>query len=115
MNIVRKIKLEQLGYYVCKNEKEKEFFFDLKEIKLEEYPNSRFWFKDNKFIFEYETDPFSLFWINDDIWIALNEKNIHQNIKEIIKNYFKLEPINPMCRLKIYTRLIEHLYKDNFL
>jgi len=60
MNIIRKIKLESLGYYQCKDIKEKETFeiirnnfFNLKKVVLPNY-NSIFWFKDDTLIFEHD-------------------------------------------------------------
>lgn len=63
MNIIRKIKLESLGYYTCKDDAEKDLFqfihdnlLNLKEVELKEYSNYKFWFKDDKCIYDLDID-----------------------------------------------------------
>lgn len=72
MNIIRKIKLEQLGYYTCIDNKEKEMFqflrnfIELLPYKIECYGfnNSILYYQKDKFIFYYD---YGTMWINKDL------------------------------------------------
>jgi len=92
MNIIRKIKLEKLGYYICKNNKEKDLFkfikenlLNLTEIKLEESPNEIFWFNNTELIFNYDIE-FEMFGIRENIINYLSNKEINNLIKDICKS-----------------------------
>src|SRR6478735_3798025 len=61
MNIIRNIKLESLGYYICKDNNEKEifefiqnYFLNVKPITVEIYGNYIFYFKEEKCIYELD-------------------------------------------------------------
>jgi|SRR6478735_598061 len=113
MSIVRKIKLEQLGYYTCKDNTEKELFkfikenlLNLTEIKLEEYPDSILYFKNDKCVFEYDSN-MKIVFINLQL-------NYIKEIENVIKYYYKLLFNHISCgRMPLnYWNTIENNYKN---
>jgi len=105
MNIIRKIKINSLGMYEF-NDSEKELFYfikenmlNLKQVKLEKYPNYIFYFKDDKCILEQDLncDWFGVRYL--DIWeifqykFNYNYKETKQLIKSIIEQAYKLNGV----------------------
>src|SRR6478735_3307862 len=104
MNIIRKIKLERLGYYNCKNNKEKELFefikeklLNLKQVILKYYPDYIMYFKDDKCIFEQNLNS-SWVYVNYHLICYIfetkfnyNHKETKQLIKSIVEQTYKLE------------------------
>jgi len=105
MNIIRKIKLNQLGYYEFKDsEKElsefiKENLLDLKEIKLEHKLNSVIMYFNNKDenIFQYHLNSNNFYFRLDYIGEVFEKKfnyNFQQTttlIKNIMEQTYKLK------------------------
>ena len=97
MNIVRKIKLEKLGYYTYKDNREKELFefiknnlLNLKEIYLDEYHNEVFWFNKENVVFIYSLKYLCVD-IRHDIWnfIETQLKFTYEETNIILRNIIK--------------------------
>src|SRR6478735_11261506 len=83
MNIVRKIKLESLGYYVCKDNNEKELFkfikdnfYDLEKVEITKFGNNIIYYiKNNAIIFSENSNSYYLIKINPSlIWWELENR-----------------------------------------
>lgn len=102
MNIVRKIKLNQLGYHQLNdNEKKilniiKRKFLDLKIIKLDKYPYIHFYTKEDIILFHHDLYSENI-WLNyyefyKKINILLNSYTEYQNLlKYILKCYYNID------------------------
>jgi len=124
MNIIRKIKLEQLGYYKYKDNKEKELFdfiknnlLNLTEVILESYSTSKFYFKNDKLIFEMDSNLIIL-WVNYNlVWKILKnnfeykEVEVHNLILNITTDIFKNNIIHIDTMELAFCRNIEYEYK----
>jgi len=125
MNILRKIKLNTLGYYeIIDDEKElitfiKDNLLDLKEIKLNKYQNVRFWFKNDRCIFEYSLYKNKLSINNIDIRFYLlylfgyDDQGIENLSKCLMKNYILDEIILDVIS-GFDIALIEQEYKNEY-
>src|SRR6478735_6283393 len=96
MNIIRKIKLESLRYYVCKDNKEKELFefikdnlLNLKQVSLKDFPDYIFYFKDDNCIF---------IWKVFETKFGYNYQEIQKLIKGIVEQAYKLSEVIPNSR-----------------
>ena len=125
MNIVRKIKLEKLGYYICKDNKEKELFefikenlLNLTEVKLEYYKNEIFWFKKDKCIFNQPLNS-DWFYVNDKLILEVfktkfnyNNQELQHLIKGIIEKTYKIQFVIPVFMMhEDYVTEVEQVYK----
>jgi len=97
MNIIRKIKLNSLGYYKFKDSKEKKLFKFINDNLLNlysiNYHDSIIYLKDDNIIFEHYLN-FNWFEVNPSIWnylqnIINNEETVNL-IKFIAKEYYNL-------------------------
>src|SRR6478735_5900310 len=92
MNIVRKFKLNKLGYYQSTLEEIKLFEYiennltNLTEVKLQEYPDSIFYFKNNKCIFEYE-----LYFENR---LFMNERYFRELYDYYLEDYLEIDKLS---------------------
>jgi len=123
MNIIRKIKLESLGYYKFIDiEKElvcfiNDNFLNLVKVTFLEYTDYIFYFKENKLIFEYDLDE-NWIQLNESIWSVFITKfdykyeEIRDLIKDIVKYYYNLyvKQVYNLSNLKI--ELIEYLQNN---
>src|SRR6478735_255589 len=123
MNIIRKIKLESLGYYKFIDiEKElvcfiNDNFLNLTKVTFLEYTDYIFYFKENKLIFEYDLDE-NWIQLNESIWSVFITKfdykyeEIRDLIKDIVKYYYNLyvKQVYNLSNLKI--ELIEYLQNN---
>jgi len=124
MNIVRKIKLEQLGYYKCKDNKEKELFdyiennmLNLKKIQLIKYPDHIFYFKGNKCIFKHNLILNLLCFRHIDLLFfskLLFNKQTNNLLNNIAKNITKIENIIVMINDGLNTKQVEKAYKNEY-
>jgi len=139
MNIIRKYKLSLLKYdFLTKKELEDlniifkevkyckenfeliEFIYNnllnLKQVKLKDYPNDIFYFKDDKVIFEQYLLNTTLFFVNYYlIWgvfetkFNYNYQEIRNLIKRIVEQSYKMTEITP--RGYILKDLLQQAYK----
>src|SRR6478735_7193796 len=125
MNIVRKIKLESLGYYICKNNTEKELFkfikknmLNLKQVSLKNYTYFIFYFNNkDQNIFQHDFK-YNDFYVNNElIWQNFAKKfnfdyeEIQQSIKDIVEQAYKLQEITQIARGYETDAIIEQAYK----
>ena len=122
MNIIRKIKLNQLGYYQFTDDEKKlitflnENFLNLKKIQFPYYYASIFYFKEDKCIFQYNL-------IDKCVWIP---NYIEFNFYNCSK--FELYDMKPFLTYKYdidiqfigghsnfyYEQIEEYYYKNKF-
>lgn len=91
-------------------------FFDLKKVKLEKYPDSVFYFKDDKCHFEYDIKTNSV-WINCIlIWEVLKVKfyfdyhQIKDLTKSIIGSLYYFRDITTIISFVVKMREVEQTY-----
>ena len=127
MNIIRKIKLNSLGYYQFTVEEQELFKFikrnllNLKEVQLDKYTNRKFWFKYNKLIMEYNLNH-NRFGVNYNlIWLVLEDKfgysflESENLIIDIMKNIYKFHKITrPLFNGESKCCEIEKVYKNEY-
>jgi len=119
MNIIRKIKLEQLGYYICQDDTEKKLFefiknnlLSLKEVKIGKNSNGIYYFKENEYIMDIHTDSlnvnYELLWKKLEFDFEFNDFKIRELLKLILKQHFKIN-VNVILINDEYT--ISQIYK----
>ena len=104
MNIIRKIKLEQLGYYQCIDNKEKEIFEFLRNFinlkpyryNIECFHDCIFYCQEDKFIFYRRHN---ILWINNDLRFDKIKSDYLCNL--ILKLYSKIKSYNKIMNINI--------------
>jgi|SRR6478735_6794919 len=104
MSIIRKIKLNSLGYYEF-NDSEKELvefiknnILNLTEVTSEKYPNTIFYFKNKELYYEYNLNSKQFSFNKYDIWD--NVFNFKYNISNIFEKILKINNISVMFNSK---------------
>ncbi|MEJ5105546.1 hypothetical protein [Chryseobacterium sp. MYb328] len=89
------------------------------KIDLEKYPNSVFYFKEDKCLLELENSGSTTYlWCNYfKIWNPISEKfsleysEIQQLIKETVEEHFKMRDVTPHRLSGLYRRWVEEHFK----
>jgi len=141
MNIVRKYKLSLIKYnsltekelvdlnlifnyvkYCKENEEIINFIYNnllnLKQVKLLEWSNREFWFKEDKCIMELNSDNcfginYKLIWYVFETKFNYNLLQIRDLIKFIVINHYKLQNIIPVTVDEFYFSFVEKIYEHN--
>lgn len=123
MNIVRKIKLDQLGYYHCKDDKEKKLFefikdnlLNLTQIYLKYHNNRKFYFKDEKCLFYIKNKTITLSKYNfkylfDNLFL----EEIYNLLFDILLKYYNIKILFFDFRSSIHLfESINKYYKNEY-
>jgi GH35 family endo-1,4-beta-xylanase len=88
-------------------------------IKLDEvrYPNKIFWFRDGRWIFDYDKEN-GFFWVNNSLVWSVFESEFefnYEQIKELIKGrveeHFKLKNVTPLKIFCCQSFVVEEHFK----
>jgi|SRR6478735_2154660 len=124
-NLIRKIKLESLGYYEF-NDYEKSLakfiknnLLNLKEVKLLGFIDNIYYFKDDKVIFEFNLE-YNCLSLKYDLWMVLDKRHnlykyeIETILRNIFKKYYKISNIKDMDYGIPRLHIIEKAYKNEY-